>query len=122
MAPMIDMVFLLLVFFMCVSSLSQAGNRVEVELPHSEESQIPRDLSGRVTLSIQASGAYFLNGLPVERDALPGEFERLAGLGDPLKLRVRADRETPFRDVQAAMEAAAGAGVGEVIYAALQAE
>ena len=35
MAPMIDMVFLLLVFFMCVSSLAQADKRTPVELPES---------------------------------------------------------------------------------------
>jgi len=60
MAPMIDMVFLLLVFFMCVSSLSQAGHRVELNLPESTSSETPKDLSKRLLLSIQKDGSFYL--------------------------------------------------------------
>jgi biopolymer transport protein ExbD len=52
MAPMIDMVFLLLVFFMCVSSMAQADKAIPLELPESEASKVPKDLSDRGTLSM----------------------------------------------------------------------
>lgn len=41
MTPMIDMVFLLLVFFMTVSTLAQAERAKEVDLPESAESDVP---------------------------------------------------------------------------------
>ena len=44
MTPMIDMVFLLLVFFMTVSTLAQADRQVELELPESASSDVPNDL------------------------------------------------------------------------------
>ena len=45
MAPMIDMVFLLLVFFMTVASVAKSQRQVELDLPESEESKVPEDVS-----------------------------------------------------------------------------
>ncbi len=47
MALMIDMVFLLLGFFMCVSVLAQADKTVELGLPESSESQVADIFSNR---------------------------------------------------------------------------
>ncbi|MCC5788171.1 MAG: biopolymer transporter ExbD, partial [Opitutales bacterium] len=60
MAPMIDMVFLLLVFFMTVGTLAQADRTVELDLPESEESRVSEDLSGRGIISVREDGAIFL--------------------------------------------------------------
>ncbi|MFU8849344.1 MAG: ExbD/TolR family protein, partial [Opitutales bacterium] len=56
MAPMIDMVFLLLVFFMTVASVAQNQRQVKLDLPESDESKIPEDASGRGILSVDAEG------------------------------------------------------------------
>ncbi len=122
MAPMIDMVFLLLVFFMCVSSLSQAGHRVELDLPESTASETPKDLSNRVILSIQKDGTVFLGGLRVEGDALEGRLRDLQERFPEIKLRIRADQATEFAEVKSAMAAASKAGISDYIYGTIQGE
>ncbi len=120
MAPMIDMVFLLLVFFMCVSSLSQAGHRVPLDLPESTASETPKDLSNRLILSIQDDGSLYLTGSPIENDALKARLTDLIETYPELKLRIRADKGTPFVHVKAAMSAASEAGINDYIYGTLQ--
>ena len=122
MAPMIDMVFLLLVFFMCVSSLSQAGHRVELDLPESTSSETPKDLSNRLLLSIQKNGALYLGGVLVPESELADRLRRLGKQRPGTKLRIRADRQTAFADIRKAMTAASEAGISDYIYGAFQGE
>ena len=122
MAPMIDMVFLLLVFFMTVSSISQAGHRVELDLPESTASEMPKDLSNRVMLSIQKDGTYYLGGELLDSDALGDRLKTMRDRFPEIKLRIRADRGTAFSDVKLAMKAATEAGISDYLYGTLQGE
>jgi len=120
MAPMIDMVFLLLVFFMCVSSLAQAGRAMPVDLPASSESKVPDDLAHRATVSIQADGALHLGAERIE-EALLGERVRSAMASDPkTRLHVRADAAVRFDVIRRVLRICAEAGASEVIYATHQ--
>ncbi len=120
MAPMIDMVFLLLVFFMCVSSLAQADKSVEVDLPESEESEVPDDLSDRGIVSVRADGAIFLGANEVSRGELKEGVSRNLSETPRLRIQVRADHDTRFEHIQDVLKACAEAGVVDVIYSTHQ--
>jgi len=122
MAPMIDMVFLLLVFFMTVSSMSQAGHRVELELPESTSGETPKDLSNRVMLSVQKDGTFYLGGELVLAKKLGSRLQSMHDRFPEMKLRIRADRGTAFSDVKKAMTAATEAGISDYLYGTLQGE
>ena len=121
MAPMIDMVFLLLVFFMTVASVAKSQRQVELELPESEESKVPEDASGRGILSVDAEGTFYIGDEPHTlaevRNAISGRLKR-----DPeLKVQIRADRATKYADIQKLLRTAAKAGAYEIIYATYEA-
>jgi len=122
MTPMIDMVFLLLVFFMCVSSLAQADKKLKLDLAESAESKVPEDLTDRGVVSVDAEGRVYLGATPVElerlTDAVRVEIARRPGL----RVLVRAERSVAFRDIKRVLKACAEAGAGEVIYATFQAD
>ena len=122
MAPMIDMVFLLLVFFMTVSSMSQAGHRVELELPESTSGETPTDLSNRVMLSVQKDGTFYLGGELLLAEKLGSRLQSMHDRFPEMKLRIRADRGTAFSDVKKAMTAATEAGISDYLYGTLQGE
>ena len=122
MAPMFDMVFLLLVFFMCVSSLSQAGHRIELDLPESTSSETPKDLSNRLLLSVRQDGTLYLGGTPIDEARLPCRLKSLVMDFPDLKLRIRADRQTAFEDIKSVMAAASEAGISDYIYGAFHGE
>lgn len=120
MAPMIDMVFLLLVFFMCVSSISQAGLRVEVDLAESEKSEVPDDLSNRVAVSVNADKQVFLNAEMIDEMELKEALSRIASESAETKLIIRADESVPYVEIKGIMSSAAAVGIVEIVYATHQ--
>ncbi len=121
MAPMIDMVFLLLVFFMTVSNLAQAQKRVKLDLPESHQADVPEDLSDRAAVSIKADGTVFWGAREMDPGTLSERLETLVAEEPDLRVQVRADRETPFEEVRKVLQACAQAGAYDVIYSTYEA-
>jgi biopolymer transport protein ExbD len=122
MAPMIDMVFLLLVFFMCVSSLSQADKRTPVDLPESAESKVPEDLKDRAMVTVQAGGAVFIGGESTDLGGLGRRLRAALSANPKVRLQVRADARATFAEIKKVLRACAEAGAYEIIYATHQSD
>ena len=120
MAPMIDMVFLLLVFFMCVSSLSQAERAMPVDLPASTESKVPEDLADRATISILADGSFYLGADQADENALAERVRRVMQADPRTRLHVRADAAVRFDVIRRVLRVCAEAGAYDVIYSTHQ--
>lgn len=119
-APMIDMTFLLLIFFMLTSKISKEQIKLEVELPVASNAVIPDDLSDRDIINIDANGQYHIGSRPVAREEL-AEYLRMRFKDfPPLRLYVRADRLTPGRKIKELMRLAAEAGAVDVIFGSYQ--
>ena len=121
MAPMIDMVFLLLVFFMTVSNLAQAQKRIRLDLPESHQADIPEDLSDRTAVSIKEDGTVFWGANEISLDGLTERLEQIVAGEPELRVQVRADKATPFEHVRKVLRACATAGANDVIYATYEA-
>ena len=121
MAPMIDMVFLLLVFFMTVASVAKSQRQVEVDLPESEESKIPEDASGRGILSVDADGIYYMGDEPHSLEALRAAIKTRLAADPELRVQIRADQATEYAAIQKLLKAAAQAGAYQIIYATYEA-
>ena len=110
--PLIDAVFLLLVFFM-VTSVFVKATQLKIELPVAENyDQI--DQEKKLNLLVSAEGQLEFNGQLVSLGQLAGvlENERLrSGSGT---LIVTADAQTPHGFVLDAMEVAVQAGIGKI--------
>lgn len=120
MAPMIDMVFLLLVFFMCVSTLAQAEKNVPLELPESEESDVAEDLSDRGTVSVDATGQTYLGADAVSLEQVKAAITASLQENPRLRILVRADQGAKYGDIKKVLKACSEAGAYEVIYATYQ--
>ena len=120
MAPMIDMVFLLLVFFMTASAMSQAGNKLEVQLPSSLESEVPKDLSDRLIVSVAADGSVYVGRSEIDDAELRETLAEFRERFPQAKLSIRADRGARFRDIKRVMALATEAGLENYLYATLQ--
>ena len=120
MTPMIDMVFLLLVFFMTVSTLAQADHSLPLELAESSESDIPDDLSNRGTISLDAAGQIHLGAQPASLEAMQAAIKASLESNPELRLHVRADQQTPYSAIKRVLKACAEVGAYEVIYATYQ--
>jgi biopolymer transport protein ExbD len=115
MAPMIDMVFLLLVFFMCASHLNSLKN-LEIEIPKATKGVIPKDRPDRWVVNIKKDGSVYSGDQPVTIEQLKGLVTaRLKEKADT-KVYVRADASAQHRQVKNVMNAMAQAGVDDFIF------
>lgn len=115
MAPMIDMVFLLIVFFMTASHLS-ANKSKDLDIPVATHGVVPGDRPGRWTVNIMADGSVFSGRVPVAVDDLKLMVVERRKREPDIKVYLRADKKTPHRDVKSVMNAMAEAGVGDFIF------
>ncbi|MGB0372649.1 MAG: ExbD/TolR family protein [Opitutales bacterium] len=119
--PMIDVVFLLIVFFMTVAVVIQA-DKVEIEVPVAEESQVPDDVGNRSTFTVTADGQLFAGPIPISEAQL-GEIVLEKVTTTPnYKVYLRADANTPHKFVRDTMAICAENGAFEIVFATFQAE
>jgi biopolymer transport protein ExbD len=117
MAPMIDMVFLLLVFFMCVSSAANAEKSIPLDLPESKTSKVPEELTGRGMISVDAEGSIFVGETAVTSTQLKAMIRELVGRKPDTQVVVRADKTTRYEHIKNVLKDCAEAGAYEIIYA-----
>ena len=118
--PLIDVVFLLLIFFM-VSTTFRKESDFEIELP--EASQKPTvEESEQLELAIDAQGRYFVDGKALDDDRLTtliAALKEAAGEDREQPLVIRADSETSHQAVVKAMDAAGQLGLRRLSIATL---
>ena len=119
MTPMIDVVFLLIIFFLVSSHLSKQENQVELNLPVAASSdEDPNQQKPRVTINVTADGKYSLAGRPISIDRLPLQFaDVVAKEGNDLEVRIRGSRLAPYSAVEPIMLACTKSGIWNVTYA-----
>lgn len=117
--PMIDVVFLLIAFFMTLMSLISA-ELIELELPTAEEATIPTEAENRQYISIESGGNFYLGSEPIPPEQLTAQLAALKTKQPNLKLYLRADATTRHRYISQAMQACAQAGITDLIFATNQ--
>lgn len=120
MTPMIDVVFLLIIFFLVSSHLAKQETHVEVALPKAASGQEREPEPPHVTLNVRSDGQWLWGNRPVgERRLLELLRQRRSAVGGPLIVRIRGDQQVPYRTVEPLLRACAKSGVREVRFAVL---
>jgi len=110
--PLIDVVFLLLIFFMLASSFLQTQSiAVLTPAPNPEEVETDRHV---VEVWIMNDGSFRLDGDPVTPDMLADGIRRKLG-GDPeAVVSILAEKQAAVQPLISAMEAARNAGAQSI--------
>jgi Biopolymer transport protein len=113
--PMIDVVFLLIAFFMTVTTFSSA-EMVKMQMPVAPSSKVPEDISGRQFISIDHDGTLFLGSRKTDVEEIQARVAALQSTPDFRGVYLRADSRTPYRYVSKVMNACAEVGVSNIIF------
>ncbi|MGK0176712.1 MAG: biopolymer transport protein ExbD [Lentimonas sp.] len=116
MTPMIDVVFLLIAFFMTLISFI-SSELIKLELPEAEEATIPEDPGDRQYISINDKGEAHWGAKPISYEALTVKLEELRKKNPRAKVYLRADANASHRPVNKVMTACAKAQIFDVIFA-----
>ncbi len=109
---LIDVVFLLLIFFM-VSTTFEHQAVLKVDLPKAKNVSIPEDQPNSFELVIDQDGLYYLNDRQLvdgKQATLRAAFIEAAGEDRNIPIILRADAETPHHFVVTAMDVTAQLG------------
>lgn len=124
MTPMIDVVFLLIIFFLVSSHLAKQEAQMELPLPVAESGSMESEAeSRRVTVNVRHDGQLLLAGRAVRPTELVERLrDKSADAGTDLEVRIRSDRAVEYRYVEPIMLACARSGIWNVTFAVYRPE
>ena len=116
-APLIDIVFLLLIFFMVTSHFDIASG-VRINLPDITKKVTEDNGETKVTLIIDKSGRVFLGGEEIDSQALSDRLRADVKKDSFLHVILQADKDVSHGRVVEIMDLVKNAGVRSIIIAA----
>src|SRR3989339_1416773 len=97
--PMIDILFLLLCFFLASQVYSQWEQEIDIKLPTAQTGQIPQRLPGEIIINILKDGSVVVNKQVVDNDRLASILGRVVKLFPGQPVLIRADNKTAYESV-----------------------
>jgi len=110
--PLIDVVFLLLIFFMVSTSFTRE-TQIKLDLPKANVEKMQSEPK-MIEISVDKEGRFFVNGKGLvnqQIDTLKKAITPLLGDGDKPPVVISADKNTPYQAVVTAMDAASQLGI-----------
>ncbi len=120
--PLIDVVFLLIIFFLVASHFIRNENVERIELPFASQGDSDDESSNRLVVTVLASGELQHGTTVIEQEEFVQRLKDAIaknGVG-ATELRIRADRSVVYSKVEPLLLAAARNGVTRVRFAVLK--
>lgn len=113
--PLIDVVFLLLIFFMVTTTFNQQAE-LRVDLPEASSEEQSLDVLP-IEITIDTSGAYYVNGVSLlnnEASTLMRSLQKIISDDKERGVIIRADASTPHQAVITAMDTVSRLGITQL--------
>jgi biopolymer transport protein ExbD len=111
MTPLVDIMLVLLVIFIITIPVMQHAVHVELPLASNQANTAKPET---IRLDVDASGAYFWNGAPLQESALAAKLTAAASAQPQAELHIRGDRAVRYERVARVMAAAQRAGMQKI--------
>ena len=127
-APMIDILLVLLVFFMSISSTEVLQSNKNVNLPIAKEAKEAKDNPGQVIINVTYASINNATAIEVDEKNYPIPADLITLLSakvaaNPLvRVLIRADRQVRYEFMRQLLETVGRAGVGNVTFSVVDKE
>jgi len=124
MTPMIDVVFLLIIFFLLSSHFAKRDAQLHLDLPTAKSGKPQgEDATHRAVVNILPEGDVLFGGQTVDAAELQQRVAaRRQADGPNLEVRIRSDQAVEYRHLEPVLRACARAGVWNVKLAVVRAK
>lgn len=116
-APMVDIVFLLLIFFLVTWNFSRNETELDVKVPKAREGKETRRAVGEVILNVKADGSVVMNRRTMDPAALGDALKKIAALYPDQAVILRGDENTDYRHVVEVLDICRQANIWNVAFA-----
>lgn len=110
--PLIDVTFLLLVFFIYISLFMSINQGIPLQLPYAETGEVER--TDRLEVSVNREGQIFVDQVPVRTDAFVQTIRGRIGIPGTKQVSLRGDGEVDYERVVEVLDLMRSAGVLKV--------
>lgn len=118
--PLIDVVFLLLIFFM-VSTTFDKQTKLKVDLPEASADIVPDEAVDRIEITIDIRGHFYVNDEELIRhdlDTLKRTLLKIADGRTDLPIVISGERSSPYQAAITVMDAASQLGMQSMSFVA----
>ncbi len=119
--PLIDVVFLLLIFFM-VSTTFEKTSKIKIDLPEAS-AKVTQAEDKQIVVGVDVQGKYYINDrqlVNTQTKTLKMALLKLAGKNKDIHVILRADAKTPHQAVVRVMDAASQVGLTRLSISTLE--
>lgn len=121
-APLIDIVFLTLVFFMTTAVFTSLESELDIQLPTADQAELDERSQGEIYINLTADGKIIVNDRELSLEQLQGVLDRVAELFPGGAVIIRGDREAVLGQAIAILNCCKNADIDNVSFAALSEE
>ena len=111
--PVIDIVFLLLIFFLVATTFQQAEREIQVALPEAESASPLSAVLREIVINVRADGSLIVGGAAMALEDLRSLVSDATGRNPDQKVSVRGDKDAPYGSVARVLDVCKASGVGE---------
>ena len=116
-APLVDIVFLLLIFFMVTSHYDIAAG-VQIKLPKITKKTVTPDAENKVFVIVDKAGNIYIDGKKIDIKNLKNRLSEEVKKKGVLRLILQADADVRHGKVVEIMDIAKNAGINSIVIAA----
>ena len=116
-APMVDILLVLLGFFMLTWTFARQERELDVQMPSASESKEQRSSVGEVIINVKADGSLVMNRRTMSADDLLSALSRVASLYPDQAVVLRGDRRVDYGHIVQALDLCRRANIWNVAFA-----
>jgi len=117
MAPMIDVVFLLLLFWMVTSIYAQWERKIDLKVPTASTGAQQIKQGAELIINIDSAGLITINNTELTLESLESVLRKIAGQHEGHPVIIRADRVTQFQAVVSVLDVCRKTGIYNISFA-----
>ncbi len=121
-APMIDVVFLLLIFFIVSWQSARFERDMDISVPSAEEAENKDRQAGEIIINVRKDGTVVLNGLVVTDEELLAKLKAVSEAYPDQAVILRGSAEASFQAIIDVLDEVKKAGIWNVAFATTKPE
>ena len=115
--PLIDVLLILLIFFIVTFGWAKFETEVEVSVPTSETGAMAERRTGELVVNLRKDGTIVVNSIVTTEPQLLGKFGEIAKFNRKQAIIIRGDKETQYDDIFRVLDLCHQAGLYHVSFA-----
>jgi biopolymer transport protein ExbD len=116
-APMVDILLVLLCFFIVTWSFARKENELDVKVPSAQNSKETQSVLNQTVLNVKADGSVVWNRKTIPLPELMDKLKDLSSIYPDYAIIVRGDERVPFRFIAAVLDTCRAANIWNVAFA-----